>query len=289
MLYVQKDGFREPYSRWKLTESITAAGLDSHRAYKISIVIQEKLKKERGKSIKEDDIRDTVHKYLLDIDSSLAERYIIWSQIRRKKIPVVMLIGGPTGIGKSSIALEFAHRMGIKQVIGTDTIREIMKNVIAPNLIPSVHYSSFEAWKTISHSVKEDKVIVGFREQAKVVSIGINAAIERSLKEGISLIIEGVHIVPEFVLINSNVVPIMLCLDDVEVHKSRFVSRASATHVRRDAHHYTDSMGPIHTIQDYLKESAKNAGVPIIENVDFGKTIVQILDVAAQRMKKLVK
>jgi len=268
---------------------MTAAGLDSHRAYKISIIVQEKLKKERGKSINEDVIRDTVHKHLLDIDSSLAERYIIWSRIRRKKIPVIILIGGPTGIGKSSIALEFAHRMGIKQVIGTDTIREIMKNVIAPNLIPPVHHSSFEAWKTISHSVKEDKVIVGFREQAKVVSIGINAVIERSLKEGMSLIIEGVHIVPEFMLIKSNIVPIMLCLDDVDVHKSRFVSRASATHVRRDAYHYIDSIKPIRTIQDYLKESSENAGVPIIKNADFDKTLVQILDVVAQRMKKLVK
>jgi 2-phosphoglycerate kinase len=186
------------------------------------------------------------------------------------------------------VALELAHILGIQQVIGTDTIREIMKNVIAPNLIPALHYSSYEAWRSIPYKVKENKVVVGFREQALAVSAGINAAIERSLKEGISLILEGVHLVPELIDSHPNVTMAVLHVGDTEVHKSRFVSRAEATHYQRDAQHYIDAMTAIADIQAYLMESAHNAGVPVIENKDFGSTVTSILDLTTQRMKKLL-
>ncbi|HOP09371.1 MAG TPA: ATP cone domain-containing protein, partial [Candidatus Methanofastidiosa archaeon] len=196
MIHVKKKGFEEPYSRWKITESMTSAGLDRTRAYELALAIQKELKERQVKEIEEDDLRSIVFEKLDGIDNGIAEKYVIWNRVRHEKIPIIILIGGTSGIGKSSVALELAHRLGIKQVIGTDTIREIMRNIIAPNIMPELHQSSYEAWKAISFKVKEDKVVVGFREQARAVSAGINAAIERSLTEGISLVIEGVHMVP---------------------------------------------------------------------------------------------
>jgi len=288
MIYVRKSGFVEPYSRWKITESMTTAGLERTKAYELALVIQREMKDKGIKHIDENDLRGIVIEKLKAIDPGTAEKYIIWNRIRHEKIPIIILIGGTSGIGKSSVALELAHRLGIKQVIGTDTIREIMRNMIAPNLLPEIHQSSYEAWKAISFKVKEDKVIVGFREQAKAVSAGINAAIERSLKEGISLVIEGVHMVPEFIPRNPNVVRFLLYLKDPETHISRFHSRASETHIRREASQYLESMDFINKIQTYLYDTAIEADISTIENKDFNKTISMIMDVTTKRMKDLL-
>jgi len=129
---------------------------------------------------------------------------------------------------------------------------------------------------------------VGFREQARAVSTGINAAIERSLKEGISLIIEGVHMVPEFIPSNPNVVRFLLYLGDPETHRSRFYSRASETHIRRDASQYLDSMDSIDKIQSYLYETATESEIPAIENKEFNKTVAHMLDITTKRMKELL-
>ncbi|MHC1604909.1 MAG: ATP cone domain-containing protein [Candidatus Methanofastidiosia archaeon] len=289
MIFVKKDGFKEPYSRRKITESMTSAGFSNQKAYKLAISIQEYLKKRGLKVVTANDLREIVIEKLLDIDKTIAEKYVVWSKIRHENIPIVILIGGTSGIGKSSVAMEVAHRLGIKQVIGTDTIREIMKNMISKELMPSIHISSYLAWKAISYNVSEDKIIVGFREQAKAVSAGIEAVIKRSLKEGISLILEGVHIAPELIPSNPNVNMAILYLDDEENHRTRFVSRASATHVRRDARQYIKEIKSIRAIQNYLTKTSVSCKVPIIENSNFEKTVSEIIDITTEKMKTLIK
>jgi 2-phosphoglycerate kinase len=155
--------------------------------------------------------------------------------------------------------------------------------------MPAVHFSSYEAWEAITYRVREDKVVVGFREQAKAVCAGINAVIERSLREGISLVIEGVHIAPEFIETSPHVIMVNMYLDNPETHKARFISRASATHVRRDAQQYIDSLDAIIRIQEYLKESADEKDIPSIENKEFEKTSAAILGIATRKMKALLK
>ena len=288
MIYVKKGDHEEPYSRWKITESMTTAGFDRSKAYKLAVDLQGRFKSDGIDEIDEDKLRDIVFSELEEIDPTIAENYAIWRRLRHEKIPLVILIGGTSGIGKSSVALELAHRLGIKQVIGTDTIREIMKNMIAPNLMPEIHYSSYEAWKSISYKVKEDKVIVGFREQARAVAAGINAVIERSLKEGISLVIEGVHIVPEFITVNPNIVTFLLYLSSTETHKSRFFSRSQETHIRRDATQYINSIETIGKIQSYLDESAQESETTSIENKEFNETLSTMMNVTTSRMKDLL-
>ena len=65
--------------------------------------------------------------------------------LRELDLPIVLLIGGATGTGKSTLATEVAHRLGITRVTSTDFIRQTMRALFSRELMPSVHYSSFEA------------------------------------------------------------------------------------------------------------------------------------------------
>ena len=71
-------------------------------------------------------------------------------------LPVVLLVGGATGTGKSTLATEAAHRLGITRVTSTDFIRQTMRAFFSREFMPSVHYSSFEAAAGADASADED-------------------------------------------------------------------------------------------------------------------------------------
>ena len=57
---------------------------------------------------------------------------------------MILLLGGTAGAGKTSLAQEVAHRLGITAVLSTDQIRQVMRMVFTPNILPALHSSSFE-------------------------------------------------------------------------------------------------------------------------------------------------
>ena len=80
-------------------------------------------------------------------------------------MPLVILIGGATGVGKSTIATQLAARLGIVRVVATDAIREVMRSMFSPELMPSLHTSSFQADAALREPPTRpaDALIVGFR------------------------------------------------------------------------------------------------------------------------------
>ena len=60
-------------------------------------------------------------------------------------LPLVLLVGGATGTGKSTVATEVAYRLGITRVTSTDFVRQTMRAFFSHEFMPAIHYSSFEA------------------------------------------------------------------------------------------------------------------------------------------------
>ncbi|MFH1849074.1 MAG: AAA family ATPase [archaeon] len=58
---------------------------------------------------------------------------------------IAILIAGAPGTGKSTVAQMLADRLGIHRVIGTDTIREIMRCCISSKKCPVLHTSAILA------------------------------------------------------------------------------------------------------------------------------------------------
>ena len=112
--------------------------------------------------------------------------------------PVIILFGGATGTGKSSVAGEVAHRLGIQKLLSTDTVRQMMRMMFSKDLLPAIHSSSYEAWKE-RVGPKEERslaVIEAFQAQTIPVLVGVRAMVERTIQENMSLVIDGVHLVP---------------------------------------------------------------------------------------------
>ncbi|AEK72146.1 2-phosphoglycerate kinase [Thermococcus sp. 4557] len=279
---------RLPFSRGILTRSITLAGVDVGIAYSIATEVQKELNSRKAKFVTTEEIRELTYRRLIDHGlKEAAKRYLFWRQLRRLKVPITILLGGATGVGKSTIATELAFRLGIRSVIGTDTIREVMRKIIAPELLPDLHTSSFLAWKAAGRvKGKDSPLIRGFEEQVRHVSVGLKAVLERAHKEGFNTVIEGIHLVPGYVELNDRDFMYVITVGGKRDLEARFYERARYS--KRPAEYYLEHIDAIMEIQDFIVEMAREHGVRVINNVELEHTVDVIMEDIMERLMRKV-
>jgi 2-phosphoglycerate kinase len=209
--------------------------------------------------------------------------------------PVFLLVGGATGTGKSTVATETAHRLGITRVTSTDFIRQTMRAFFSREFMPSVHFSSFEAELGLSRADEDlagDAALLGFLDQTRNVLVGVEAAIDRALTEGWSMVLEGVHIVPGMLSVDradALIVQCVVAITDEDLHRSHFWVRDAATDGLRPLEKYLDGMTEIRMIQDVLLERARRFDVPVIENTSLDDAVGQMLDLVLTGAERLAR
>ena len=203
--------------------------------------------------------------------------------LRELEMPLIVLVGGATGTGKSTVATEVAHRLGITRVTSTDVVRQTMRAFFSREFMPSIHYSSFEAGAAVRVPEDEtaDPTLLGFLEQTRNVLVGVKAVIARAIEEGYSLALEGVHLVPGSMptsIRGAVVCHCLLAIDDDEEHASHFWTRDAASEGLRPFEKYLAALPEIRRIQDYLVTRAGKAGVPVIDNTSVDAAVDEVIE-----------
>ena len=275
---VDGNKYKEPFSKGIMSRSLNVADIGIERAHDIASDIETNLIKNNITEISSTELADVVLNHLNSVDPKIAKKYENWRSLRTSKKPLIILIGGASGVGTSSMAFELANRLRLKNLISTDMIREVMRKIVSKELSPVIHKSSFDAYESIrTPSIRIDSVIEGYISHVDVVNVGIEAIIERSVKEGISTIIEGVHIVPGFIkdelIEDNNIIMFTLTVDDAEARKQRFNSRCRQPWVKRSLERYMENFGTIRKTQNFLVKQAEIHNTPVINNEDINETI----------------
>lgn len=275
---VDGNKYKEPFSKGIMSRSLNVADIGIERAHDIASDIETNLIKNNITEISSTELADVVLNHLNSVDPKIAKKYKNWRSLRTSKKPLIILIGGASGVGTSSMAFELANRLRLKNLISTDMIREVMRKIVSKELSPVIHKSSFDAYESIrTPSIRIDSVIEGYISHVDVVNVGIEAIIERSVKEGISTIIEGVHIVPGFIkeelIEDNNIIMFTLTVEDEEAHKQRFYSRCRQPWVKRSLERYMENFGTIRKTQNFLIKQAEIHNTPVINNEDINETI----------------
>ncbi len=255
-----------PYSRGLMARALMAVGVAPDRAYALARRAADELAA-RGSDVMElERLGALAVESLGEAEGSAAVRQLRrYQELRELELPLVILVGGATGTGKSTVATEIAYRLGITRVTSTDFVRETMRAFFSHEFMPSIHYSSFEAGAAAPEA--DDPLVAGFLEQSRQVLVGVRASIERALHEGWSMVLEGVHLVPGLLPLldgNALVTACVLKIDDETAHAQHFFMREAGT--ERPMAKYLDRFAEIRRLQRLIVERAEREGVPVIEN-----------------------
>jgi 2-phosphoglycerate kinase len=270
-IVVRRRNYGLPYSKGLMAQSIMATGLPPARSYELARIIEDRLALSGEAEISVPDLRLLTEAVLHEEEGAGAvARFHRWQLLDRLDRTLVVLIGGTAGTGKSTLATSLAHRLGITRLTATDMIRHVLRTFFAPDVMPDVHYSSFEARASVRlHDEGDDLELLGFRAQAEHVGSGVRAIIERAVRERTPLVLEGVHLVPGLLprelLDRALVVHVVLVVPDESTHRSHFEMRGEAQ-ARGPVKRYTDSLPTIRKLQAYLVERAEREGVPVLAN-----------------------
>ena len=280
-----------PYSKGLMARALTAVGLREDEAYELARRTESDLAQRGEVSVDLDRLQELASDFLGADRGPRAIR-----QLRRIRdlqeldLPVILLVGGGTGTGKSTVATEVAYRLGITRVTSTDFVRQTMRAFFAKEFMPSIHYSSFEVGKAVSRveGDKRDPNLTGFLDQTRNVLVGVHAVLGRALEEGYSLALEGVHIVPGMVRPPDGalVCQVLLAIEDEEDHESHFWTRDAASEGLRPFEKYLRALPDIRRIQDYLVKEAAKAGVPVIENSRVEETVDRVIALVLDQIER---
>jgi 2-phosphoglycerate kinase len=263
-----------PYSKGLMAQAISATGLSTGRAFELARVIEDRLD---GGEIRTADLHALAEDVLRTEDGeATARRYASWRRLGRLERPLVVLLGGTTGVGKSTIATMLAARLGVNRVIATDVIRQVLRAFFTHEAMPTVHYSAFDAGG-----------IPGYRDQADHVGTGIAAIVERAADEAKPVVVEGVHVVPGGVHPRVRercvLVEALVVVQDPDLHRGHFSHRRGT----RPAERYIASFEDIRRLQDHLWERARSEEVAVIDNENIDDTLAQLMQLVLDAVQEV--
>ena len=284
------------FSKGVLVQSMLAAGVAPDVARKVARITQRDLRGQEDRVVRRHQIREKVEALLkLEVGPEVSARSRLLRVIRRPPRPLVVLLGGVSGTGKSFLAAEVAYRLGIARVVSTDSIREVMRAMVSPALLPTLHASTFNAWEALvppgtdrpEHASKS-QLMAGFRDQVQQVSVGLSAVVRRSIEEGTSVVLEGVHLVPGYLRANAFagalVIPMLVTLPDESEHRRHFESRDEETAASRPMHRYMRYFREIRIMQDELEALAARENVPLLDGLTLDESADQAVDVVLRQV-----
>jgi 2-phosphoglycerate kinase len=286
----QQCGRINPFSRLKFRNSLETIGLKSRESDDVVQMLQEHLTNKSIKTIKSRNLAMLIYRYLRQsskLGPAVAHRWLVWHDFINSGRELIFLIGGTAGCGKSSTANMLANRLEIVRTQSTDMLREVMRTMIPEKLMPVLHQSSFTAWKGLPRqkktkgNVSEAQLVQGYRSQADLLSLAIEAVVDRATREHVSLVLEGVHVHPAFMEqlqteTDAVVIPVMLGLLKRK-HLQQRIKDRSTNVPDRGAEHYLQYFDEIWRLQTYLLSEADRANIHIAVNENRDKIFSEIM------------
>ena len=287
-IMVQTSTEKVPFSAGILSRSLQACAISSTEALETAKQVHESLQKGETTIIDHIALKEIVYECLKEnCSQSAADRFISWRRFKGSGLPLIVLVGGITGTGKSTLTTELAYQLNIIRTQSTDMMREIVRCYLQPAEIPTLSYSSFEAWQGLTEDGEstlecdDAKVIRGFLSQCNVVKQGLEATIYRAIKENHDLIIDGVLVLPSQLELDIDqdqaiIIPLMLAVPHKKILKKRLKYREKEQ-PERTSSRYLKQLDQIWLLQSYLVKEAEEHKIPLIINDEIENALDEIL------------
>ncbi|RHZ27750.1 hypothetical protein DYB37_011151 [Aphanomyces astaci] len=246
-------------SRYLVSRALVSTKINSRDAVTISLELKKTLVDLALTDIEQEQFENFLYKTMLvyGYGESHVECYRMMSSFHRNRTPLLIILAGTSCLGKSTLATKSETSL-------SDTV-----------------FASDEA------------LLAQYTEDCSIVRKGVNSDIDKCLKEGKSLIIEGLHIDPRLyqaevshtVPSGGIVIPFLLTIDP-EDHKSFIESSPDPRYKLEKA---ANCFKSLQVVQTYLKkDSAPFIEVPVDIHSLHG-TLDAMHDVVLQRIEQVYR
>lgn len=194
--------------------------------------------------------------------------------------PLVVLLGGVSGVGKTTIGNLLVRDLGLSHHISTGFIRSAITHLLDEpdaRLLGKHTYDAYEAMPD-SGNGSRSPLLEGAARQAGILKPSIEACIRRALREGIGMVLEGSHFIPG-VLDPAELGGTVMCILDVPDREALKCRALSPNHSRRRLS--DDQLARLIQLQDQILDLARSHGQSVIVNEDMHQTLEQIKSLAA--------
>ncbi|MCY3768827.1 MAG: hypothetical protein OXG56_05615 [Gammaproteobacteria bacterium] len=287
---IREDGSSDPFSRRIHYQRLANCTIPPGKCLAITRKIHSNLVKNKIRRIDSFDLTVLTYQTIRkEIGQRHADYYLMWRDFLLNGYPLLLLIGGVPGCGKSTIATEIGSRLGIVRTQSTDMLREVMRIMIPKKLSPSLHTSSFQVGRSIKvptvRDHHDDHLLYGFQMQSEMVEVACEAVIQRALNENVSLIVEGVHIRPSILnrIEHSEAVIVPVCLAAFSKKRLiKYIKGRADNNKQRRAKRYLNNLDDIWQLQSILLSESDHAEIEIIDNQTIDETVSVLINVIVQ-------
>jgi 2-phosphoglycerate kinase len=285
---VRRQGGSEPFSTGVLARHLEGCGIRSEVAARGAAMVHANLREQGLTQVGRKELRQVVYGTLKSGGfQDAGNRFLSRCHFNDSGEPLIVLIGGATGAGKSTLATRLAYLLDIVRTQSTDMMREIIRCYLVPHVAPTLSYSSFDAWRGLpqvegSAASAQDPVVAGFLAQFGTVRVALEATISRAVKERTDLIVDGVHVLPTYLNLTeirdkAVLVPLVLAVTTRKRLDEQF-KRRSREAPDRDSDRHREMLSEIWTLQTFMVDQAQKADIPVLVNWDMNETVSQVMD-----------
>ena len=117
-----------PFSKGLLARALTATGISTDRAYELALAAEADIAQSAASRSRFERLGELAAGELGEEDGATTMRRLHrFQDLYDLDLPIILLVGGATGTGKSTVATDVAYRLGITRVTSTDFVRQTMR------------------------------------------------------------------------------------------------------------------------------------------------------------------
>lgn len=171
-------------------------------------------------------------------------------------------------VGKSTSAVEFAHRHNIRTVIHTDYIREIQRNYRSPEQDPALAKVTHNAWELHGPRTRPN-IEAGFVDHVNAVRPGIRSVVKKLMDDGFDAVIEGVHFHGDVIKnlaathANARIHAALLIVRTTDELQHRIAQKENDRAKCVARKQWRQNLPVMFTIQDFLIADAREHGISV--------------------------
>lgn len=191
------------------------------------------------------------------------------------KLPVIILLGGVFGVGKTTLSYNLSRSLGIKQRTSVGVISKTLQYL----------YPGTKSIRTLDNLERDKCNYKIFLKQSFLMCSIVNYILRIARKDGVDYIIDGVQLLPKFIKFRKNILYLFLKCSSEKKLMQRLVN--STSHRNRYRETSLEQVKKLISLQQFFVDSIKES--KNVRIIDEDKSEEDVTKEALEVIKEWIK